>query len=230
MGFSARLLARRPVLRQSARQTSQHFLQQVIGVGPNLAPPHAHCKRHALRIDQRQLQTQRDVDARRRLCGAAFERSSVVPARFAHNALDQRPVHRAPCVALTHGDAKAYGSRRIVDRPRRPLRYPGRAYRQHLPRGTDRLFARRAQQRRELGRRFKPAQRSKAIAFVTSGHLDIHRGQREPPVHSLLKPLQAQIPSRCRPLARRAAITARPPRDLIRTRNPCVRARLTLEG
>jgi hypothetical protein len=33
-----------------------------------------------------------------------------------------------------------------------------------------------------------------------------------------------------RPLARRAEITARPPRVFMRVRKPCVRARLTLEG
>ena len=37
-------------------------------------------------------------------------------------------------------------------------------------------------------------------------------------------------PSRERPLARRARITARPPRVRMRTRNPCVRLRRTLDG
>ena len=35
---------------------------------------------------------------------------------------------------------------------------------------------------------------------------------------------------RLRPFARRAAITARPPRVFMRVKKPCVRARLTLEG
>ena len=39
-----------------------------------------------------------------------------------------------------------------------------------------------------------------------------------------------QTPSRVRPLARRARITARPPRVRMRTRNPCVRLRRTLDG
>lgn len=39
-----------------------------------------------------------------------------------------------------------------------------------------------------------------------------------------------QTPSRVRPLARRARITALPPRVLMRTRKPCVRLRLTTEG
>jgi len=37
-------------------------------------------------------------------------------------------------------------------------------------------------------------------------------------------------PRRLRPLARRAAITARPPLVAIRTKKPCVRARRVLEG
>ena len=37
-------------------------------------------------------------------------------------------------------------------------------------------------------------------------------------------------PKRERPLARRAAITARPPLVFMRTRKPCVRARRVLEG
>jgi hypothetical protein len=39
-----------------------------------------------------------------------------------------------------------------------------------------------------------------------------------------------QTAKRARPLARRALITARPPRVFIRSRNPCVRARRVLEG
>ena len=39
-----------------------------------------------------------------------------------------------------------------------------------------------------------------------------------------------QTARRLRPLARRALMTARPPRDFIRTRNPWVRARRTLEA
>jgi len=38
------------------------------------------------------------------------------------------------------------------------------------------------------------------------------------------------MPSRARPFARRARITARPPRLRIRTRNPWVRLRRTTEG
>ena len=41
---------------------------------------------------------------------------------------------------------------------------------------------------------------------------------------------RVQTPSRARPFARRARITARPPRVRIRTRNPCVRLRRTTEG
>ena len=41
---------------------------------------------------------------------------------------------------------------------------------------------------------------------------------------------QAQTARRLRPLARRALITARPPRVFMRTRNPWVRARLIFEG
>lgn len=41
---------------------------------------------------------------------------------------------------------------------------------------------------------------------------------------------QAYTARRLRPLARRAAMTARPPRVFMRVRKPCVRARLTLEG
>jgi hypothetical protein len=41
---------------------------------------------------------------------------------------------------------------------------------------------------------------------------------------------QAYTARRLRPLARRAAITARPPRVFMRVKKPCVRARLTLEG
>jgi hypothetical protein len=37
-------------------------------------------------------------------------------------------------------------------------------------------------------------------------------------------------PKRLRPLARRAAIIARPAFVLIRTKNPCVRARRVLDG
>lgn len=40
----------------------------------------------------------------------------------------------------------------------------------------------------------------------------------------------AQTDSRLRPLARRAFTTARPPRVLMRTRKPCVRARRVFEG
>ena len=40
----------------------------------------------------------------------------------------------------------------------------------------------------------------------------------------------AQTARRLRPLARRALITARPPRVFMRTRKPCVRARRTLEA
>jgi hypothetical protein len=39
-----------------------------------------------------------------------------------------------------------------------------------------------------------------------------------------------QTARRLRPLARRAAITARPPRVFMRVKKPWVRARLTLEG
>ena len=39
-----------------------------------------------------------------------------------------------------------------------------------------------------------------------------------------------QTAKRVRPLARRALITARPPRVFIRSRKPCVRARRVLEG
>lgn len=42
--------------------------------------------------------------------------------------------------------------------------------------------------------------------------------------------LQTQTASRLRPLARRALITARPPRVFIRTKKPWVRARRVLEG
>lgn len=40
----------------------------------------------------------------------------------------------------------------------------------------------------------------------------------------------AQTPSRARPFARRARITALPPRVRMRTRNPCVRLRRTTDG
>jgi len=39
-----------------------------------------------------------------------------------------------------------------------------------------------------------------------------------------------QTPRRVRPLARRARTTARPPRVFMRTRNPCVRLRLVVDG
>jgi hypothetical protein len=39
-----------------------------------------------------------------------------------------------------------------------------------------------------------------------------------------------QTPSRTRPFARRARMTARPPRVFMRTRKPCVRLRRTTEG
>mgnify|MGYP006105892491 CR=1 len=38
------------------------------------------------------------------------------------------------------------------------------------------------------------------------------------------------MPRRALPLARRDAITARPPRVFILTKNPCVLARLTFDG
>jgi hypothetical protein len=41
---------------------------------------------------------------------------------------------------------------------------------------------------------------------------------------------ESQTPRRDRPLARRARITARPPRVFIRTRKPCVRLRRVPEG
>ena len=48
---------------------------------------------------------------------------------------------------------------------------------------------------------------------------------------SLPIPLSAtQTPSRARPFARRARITALPPRVRMRTRNPCVRLRRTTDG
>src|SRR5690606_32977233 len=44
------------------------------------------------------------------------------------------------------------------------------------------------------------------------------------------KPVRAQTARRLRPLARRALMTARPPRVFMRTRKPWVRARRVLEG
>lgn len=50
------------------------------------------------------------------------------------------------------------------------------------------------------------------------------------PLPLRVAPLAAQTPSLARPLARRARITARPPRVRIRTRKPCVRFLRTTEG
>ena len=58
-----------------------------------------------------------------------------------------------------------------------------------------------------------------STAALTRCPLNAHFSRRLP-----------QTPRRCRPLARRAAITARPPRDRMRTKKPCVRARLTFDG
>src|SRR5699024_10448223 len=44
------------------------------------------------------------------------------------------------------------------------------------------------------------------------------------------QPRMGQTDSRLRPLARRALMTARPPRVFMRTRKPCVRLRRVTEG
>jgi hypothetical protein len=53
------------------------------------------------------------------------------------------------------------------------------------------------------------------------------RAEPLPPTKSLV---WLQTDRRARPLARRARMTARPPRERIRTRKPCVRLRRTTEG
>ena len=70
------------------------------------------------------------------------------------------------------------------------------------------------------------------VAKLTEGQLDCLRLVAQPAAGIQPEALFARgyNPRRRRPLARRLAITLRPPGVRLRTRNPCVRARRVLEG
>ena len=155
-------------------------------------------------------------DISMRAAAFAAQRSSagVLPARFAHNAPDQRAINRPPRVPFADGHAKTHACSAITDCPGSR---PGGTYRQHLPRGTNRLFTCRAQDCRILGGRLKPARRGKAIVVVTSGHLELNGSPHALPLNAHLNRRCLKLPGAAGP-ARRAAITARPPRDFMRTK------------
>jgi hypothetical protein len=121
--------------------------------------------------------------------------------RLAHEAPDPVPRHRTGRETLGHDEREA----RVVERTGEPVEVEaGGAY--HLA----------ALQRR--GDRCGTEPLLAAQALSAPQPVVEARSERQ------------TTPSRARPLARRARITARPPRVRMRTRKPCVRLRRTTEG
>ena len=201
--------------------------QQFVGLGAQRAAPRGQGRslrivreRRAARFSRTLMSTPMPDTAQRRV-----EPGGRVAKRFARDALDQCAVDRTTRHALADGDAE----------PRTPVevgRAPGR------PSSTATSRPRAVESRTSCGQHrrklLRPTQRRsrRACAHVRANVARSGKAVRDPRHrHARHTPCpRRQTARRLRPLARRAAMTARPPRDFMRTRNPCVRARFTLEG
>ena len=145
-------------------------------------------------------------------------------SEYARDALDQCTVDRAPRHALADGNAEPHTSGRV--------RVPGRRHRQPFPRSARRSRAICGEHGGELLRPTQATFAPERARVIRAGpaRSGIPCGISVIGMHDTRRARCRQTARRLRPLARRAAMTARPPRDFMRTRNPCVRARLTLEG
>jgi hypothetical protein len=190
-------------------------VQKLIGIGAQRAAQYRERRSHGRAgLSKRRLQTDTDIDHDTRSGRRAIKHRRNVSKGLTHDSLHKSPVNGTTRHALAHRDPE---SRRTgVGRST-----PGGRHGQPVSRRAHRRTAARLEHRREL---LRAPQALRTSEPPGSGR------PRVMGMHDIRRAWRRQAARRLRPLARRAAITARPPRDRMRTRKPWVRARFTLEG
>jgi hypothetical protein len=196
-------------------QLADERLQKLIGLVAQRAAKYSKCRsRGRTGFSERRLQADTDVHNDTGACRSTIERRRHVPKGFTHDSLHKSPVNGTTRHALAHRDPEP--RRTSVGRGT-----PGGGHGQPFCRRAHRRTATRRENRREL---LRAPQALRTPEPPASGR------PRVIGMHDIRRAWRRQAARRLRPLARRAAMTARPPRERMRTRKPCVRARFTLEG